>query len=132
MYEQNVTERQALENFKLRLERIAAEVGGIDRELAQRDLLSLAHRARDAIRQTRTLLDKNVEILFAGHPPQFHQDLYNHLNYAEAHVEKALSEEFDFTTMEKRIYLANKLAEGVLRYVAGAIGEMEARFDGSG
>lgn len=132
MQDQQITERQALESFKSRLGKIAVEVEMIDRALARRDLLTLAHQVRDAIRQTRALLDKNVEILFAGHPPQFHQDMYNHLDYAEGHVERALREEADFPAMEKHIYLANKLAEDVLQYVASAVGDMEARLDGQG
>jgi hypothetical protein len=32
--------------------------------------------------------------------------------------------------MERRLYLAIHLAEDVLGYVAGAVGEVEARLDG--
>lgn len=129
MYNSDVSsaERQALESFKTRMQRIHDEVRAIDQSLARRDILALAHRTRDAIRETRGILDKNVEILFAGRPPQFHQDLYDQLDYAEVHVNKALSDEVDFQQMERRLYLATRLAEDVLSYVAGAVGEMEAR-----
>jgi cell division protein FtsI/penicillin-binding protein 2 len=132
VYDSNVSsaERQALESFKMRMKRIEDEVQSIDQSLARRDILSLAHRTRDAIRETRKILDKNVEILFAGRPPQFHQDLYDQLEYAEAHVVKALSDEVDFQQMERRLYLATRLADDVLGYVSGAVGEMENRLDG--
>jgi hypothetical protein len=125
-------ERQALESFKTRMKRIEDEVRAIDQSLARRDILLLAHRTRDAVRETRVILDKNVEILFAGKPPQFHQDLYDQLDYAEGHVAKALSDEVDFQQMERRLYLATRLADDVLSYVAGAVGEMEAQLDGQG
>lgn len=123
-------ERQALESFKTRMRRVQEEVDAIDQSLARRDFLLLAHRSRDAIRETRSMLDKNVEILFAGRQAQFHQDLYDQLDYAEAHVAKALSDEVDFQQMERRLYLALRLAEDVLGYVSGAVGEMEGRLDG--
>ena len=129
MQQQGLTEREALESFKSRMQRIRDEVRAIDRELARRDILSLAHRSREAIRLTRALLDKNVEILFAGHPVQFHKDLYNQLDFADGHLSKALSEEYEFQAMEQRIYLATRLAEDVLGYVSGAVGEMEARLE---
>ena len=129
MHQGEMTEREALEMFRTRMSQIESEVRDIDRELARRDIITLAHRARAAIRLTRTLLDRNVDILFAGHPPQIHTDLYNHLDWAEAHVAKALAEEVDFQAMEKRIFLAVRLAEDVLSHVAGALTEMERRLD---
>jgi hypothetical protein len=132
VYDANISspERQALESFKVRMRRIEEEVHAIDQALARRDILLLAHRTRDAIRETRSILDKNVEILFTGRPPQFHQDLYDQLDYAEGHISAALRDEVDFQQMERRLYLATRLAEDVLGYVSGAVGEMEARFDG--
>jgi hypothetical protein len=125
----DLTEREALDRFKMRVQQIEIEVRAIDQVLARRDILSLAHRTREAIRLTRELLDKNVEILFEGHPLRFHADLYDHLDYAEAHVSKALSDEIDFQAMEKRIYLAIRLSEDVLGHVTGALDDMESNLD---
>lgn len=129
MFEQESTERRAVESFKVRMQQIEEEVQAIDRELAQRNIIALAHRAREAIRLTRSLLDKNVEILFARRSDHFHQDLYDHLAYAEGHVTRALSEEVDFQGMEKRLYLATRLVEDVLGHIAIAVGEIEERLN---
>lgn len=129
MHDSPLTERQALELFKVRMLHIESEVKEIDLELARRDVIALAHRTRAAIRLTRTLLDKNVDILFSGQPAQFHEDLYHHLEWAEDHVARALSDEIDFEAMEKRLYLATRLAEDVLKHVSGALGAMERQLD---
>jgi hypothetical protein len=123
-------QRAALEQFKRRVDEIGAEVGAIDRELARRDIMALSHRTREAVRVTRDLLDRNVDVLFAGQADRTHHDLYAELEYAEGHVSKALSEETEFQAMEQRIYLAAHLAQDVLDYILEAVHDMEARLEG--
>ena len=132
MYNPEVSspEQQALESFKARMRKIEEEVQAIDQSLARRDILDLAHRTRDAIRETRDILEKNTDILFAGRPPRVHQDLSDQLGYAEQHVSRALSDEIDFQQMERRLYLATRLAEDVLAHVSSALEDVETRLDG--
>ncbi|MGH2441914.1 MAG: hypothetical protein ACRDFX_01975 [Chloroflexota bacterium] len=122
-------EREALENFRLRLSGIEEEVHAIDQALARRDVVSLAHRSRRIVRATRDLLDKNIDILFEGDAHGFRRDLYDHLAYADAHIAAALSTETAFAMIEQRLYLAIRLSEDVLKHVSGALLDMEHRLE---
>jgi hypothetical protein len=119
------SEQDALQHFKERMQEIEARIAAIDSDLSRKTILTLAHRTREAIYLTRDLLDKNVEVLFGGHPVHFQHIMYDHLAYAESHVSKALSEEVDFQAMERRLYLATRLAEHVLSHVADAARRFE-------
>lgn len=123
-------ERSALDQFKRRVADISAEVEQIDRELARRDILTLSHRTRRSIRATRTLLDRNLDVLFAGQQDEIHGDLYAELEYAEGHVAAALSTEVEFQAMEQRLYLAVRLAEDVLAHILMAVQTMQDRIEG--
>lgn len=123
-------ERSALEQFRRRIAEITTEVEAIDRELARRDILALAHRTRRSIRATRGLLDRNVDVLFAGQQEPLHGDLYAELKYADNHVAEALSTEVEFQLMEQRLYLAARLVEDVLAHVLLALQTIQERMDG--
>lgn len=122
-------ERSALDQFKLRVADISAEVEKIDCELARRDILALSHRTRRSIRATRNLLDRNLDILFAGQQDEIQGDLYSELEYAEGHIVAALSTEVEFQAMEQRLYLAARLAEDVLAHILLAVSAMQDRMD---
>lgn len=118
-------ERVAFEAFKARVDRVGEVVRSVERDLARRDILALAGRCREAIRTTRELLDKNVDLLFEGQPESMREDLYDNLRFAEGHVIKALSEEVSFERMDQRLYLAAELTADVINRVVAALGAME-------
>ncbi len=126
------TERQALDNFRRKMQDVETELRAIDSELSRRDLLALTHRSHAAVRHTRDLLDKNVDILFAGQPSRFHEDLYEYLGYADEHIGRALREETEDQAIERRLSLATRLAEDVLSHIAGALSEIERRLEPRG
>lgn len=114
-------ERIAFENFKARLSRVETEVRSIDQELSHPDLLGVAHRCREAIRMARDLLERNVDILFAGQPPHVHDELWAQLEYAGSHVNRALSDEVVPQRIEQRLLLATRLTQDALDRVKAAL-----------
>lgn len=114
-------ERIAFENFKARLAKVETEVQSIERELSHPDLLGIAHRCRQAIRMARDLLERNVDILFAGQPPHVHDELLSQLGYADEHVNRAASDEVMPQRIEQRLLLATRLSQDVLNRVKAAL-----------
>lgn len=117
----------ALEGFKLRMTQLGSEAEDISAELARKDLLLLAGRARELVRQTRRLLEKNIAVLFIEEPPEVQQDLFAHLEYAEDHLQKALSVEFEFESIDRRIYMATRLINYVINGVGISVKHLEER-----
>jgi hypothetical protein len=119
---------EALQQFQERMEQLKQELWSINRELGRPDLLMLARRTRELLRRTKGLLDGNVPILFANQPDGVPEELYKHIEYAQGHITKALAEEYDFETIEKRLYMATSLAE----YVIDGVGEAVKSLNGAG
>jgi hypothetical protein len=119
---------EALQQFQERMEQLKQELWTINRELGRPDLLMLARRTRELLRRTKGLLDGNVPILFANQPDGVPEELYKHIEYAQGHITKALAEEYDFETIEKRLYMATSLAE----YVIDGVGEAVKSLNGAG
>jgi hypothetical protein len=119
---------EALQQFQERMEQLKQELWTINRELGRPDLLMLARRTRELLRRTKGLLDGNVPILFANQPDGVPEELYKHIEYAQGHITKALAEEYDFETIEKRLYMATSLAD----YVIDGVGEAVKSLNGAG
>jgi hypothetical protein len=70
-----------------------------------------------------------VAVLFAHEPDRVPEELYTYLSYAEGHIKTALSAEYEFDAIEKRLYMATALAQYVIEAVARAIDRLveEAR-----
>ena len=118
------TAEDALAQFKHRMGQIVDDLHDINRELGQVDLLRIAFRIREALRKTKSLLDGNVAILFEGQPSSVPEDLYSHISYAEGHIRKALSDEYDFDVIKKHLRMATALAEYAVQGVAAAVDEL--------
>ncbi len=112
---------EAQRQFQERMDQLRQELWTINRELGRPDLLRLARRTRELLRRTKGLLDGNIPILFANQPDRVPEELYKHIEYAQGHITKALAEEYEFETIEKRLYMATSLAEYVIDGVAEAV-----------
>jgi hypothetical protein len=119
------TAQEALQQFRQRMTLLEDELREINMELGSQNLLALVTKTKELLRRTKGLLDGNIPILFAGQPPSVPEELYRHLEYAQAHITKALAEEYEFDTIKKRLYMATALAEFVIGGVAEAIKNLE-------
>jgi len=117
----------SLQHFKSRMGELVEERGAINKELGQIDLLILARRTRDLTVSTRMLLENNVNVLYAEQPPRVTDTLFAHLDYADAHVAKALSHEYLFEVIKQRLYMATALADFVIRSMDDAMTAVEAK-----
>jgi len=117
----------ALQQFQERMDQLKQELWTINRELGRPDLLMLARRTRELLRRTKGLLDGNVPILYANQSDRVPEELYKHIEYAQGHITKALAEEYEFETIEKRLYMATSLAE----YVIDGVGEAVKSLNGA-
>lgn len=87
----------------------------------------LARRTRELTVSTRMLLENNVNVLYAEQPPRVTDTLFAHLDYADVHVAKALSEEYLFEVIKQRLYMAAALADFAIRSMDGAMAAVEAK-----
>lgn len=115
------TPEDSIAAFERRMQTLTQELHLINKELGQVDLLALAHRTEDLVRQTKGLLDANVNILFHNEPERVPEDLHRQLEYARGHIEKALGEEYHFDVIKQRLYMANSLCEYVIHGISAAI-----------
>lgn len=122
---QHLIPEDSIEQFEQRMHDLREEVHLIDRELGRQDLLALADRTRNLLRKTKALLDGNVHILFAGEPDRVPGELYKHIEYAQGHIAKAIADEYEFDTIEKRLYMATALSEYVINGVSEAIARLK-------
>jgi hypothetical protein len=127
--EEGTDERAALEEFRSRLQRLDGEASEIHFELRRKDLLALGHRTQDLVRLTRGLLEGNLALLFGNEPPRISQNLKQHVDFADAHVRKALGEDYDFEVIQQRLYMATALAQYVVQEVTRAVDEFERRLE---
>ncbi len=117
--------RMAMDQFKRRMEGLEDDLRDINRALGAVDLLALAHRTRELLRQTKGLLDGNVNVLFADQPARVAEELYKHVEYAEGHLHHALGEEVDFERIRQRLFMATFLSDFVIRGVQQAVENIE-------
>jgi hypothetical protein len=126
-------ERVATDQFRRRMESLTADMGAINRELGNVNLLTIARRTATLLRHTKALIDGNVTVLFADFPDRVPEDLYRHIEYAETHIRKALSEEYEFEVIKQRLFMATALCEYVIDGVGDALTHLEGRIEqGSG
>jgi tetrahydromethanopterin S-methyltransferase subunit G len=123
---QHLIPEDSIEQFEQRMHDLREEVQLIDRELGRQDLLALADRTRNLLRKTKALLDGNTHILFAGQPDRIPEELYKHIEYAQGHITKAIADEYEFDTIEKRLYMATALSEWVISGVSEAIARLKS------
>jgi hypothetical protein len=121
--------RVALGVFKERVYQLERERAEINRELGAIDVMKLARRASNLLHSAKSLMDGNVTVLFANQPVKTSEDLYKYLEYAEGHVMKALSQEYEFEAIKQRLYMATTLAEYVLEGVQNALTVLESQME---
>ena len=121
MYDQAHEAQAALQQYRDRILTLHEELNDINRSLSRQDLLALARRTRELLRRTKGLLDGNIPILFHDQPDRVPEELYKHIDYAQGHITRALSEEYEFAVIEKRLYMATALADYVINGVTEAI-----------
>src|SRR5437763_16481986 len=92
--------------FQQRVNTLRAELIEIRRELARKDMILLAHRCRRILRETRSLLDSNVNVLFPDQALETRVDLHNWLEYADQQIALALSQEHAFELIMQRLYMS--------------------------
>ncbi|HEX6508735.1 MAG TPA: hypothetical protein VF221_13990 [Chloroflexota bacterium] len=107
------------------MEGLEADLRSINRELGNVNLLGLAQRTSELLRHSKGLLDGNVTVLFADKPARVHEDLYRHIEYAEEHIRRALSEEYEFEAIKQRLFMATALSEYVINGVSAALTDLE-------
>jgi hypothetical protein len=91
------------------------------------NLLALARRTQDLLRSSKSLIDGNITVLFADAPARVPEDLYKHIEYAEAHLRAALSVEYEFEVIKQRLFMATALCEYVIEEVSSALTALEIR-----
>jgi hypothetical protein len=121
-------ERVATDQFRHRMESLTADLGAINQELGNVNLLSIAGRTATLLRHTKSLIDGNVTVLFADFPERVPEDLYRHIEYADSHIRKALSEEYEFEAIKQRLFMATAICEYVIEGVSEALEHLEGRF----
>jgi hypothetical protein len=110
--------------FRQRMADLEKELHSINRVLGSQDLLTIGWRTRELLRRTKGLLDGNINVLFHGQPARIYEDLYRHIEWAEGHLNKAFSEEYEFEAIKRRLYMATSLSEYVIRGVGQAVDKM--------
>jgi hypothetical protein len=111
----------SISQFKERMTVLAEELHSINRVLGSQDLLTIEWRTRELLRRAKGLLDGNINILFHGQPARIYEDLYRHIEWAEGHLNKAFSEEYEFESIRRRLYMATSLTDYVIKGVATAV-----------
>jgi hypothetical protein len=122
-------ERVATDQFRRRMESLIADMGAINRELGNVNLLTIARRTATLLRHTKSLIDGNVTVLFSDFPERVPEDLYKHIEYAETHIRRALSEEYEFEVIKQRLFMATAICEYVIDGVGDALTHLEGRLD---
>ena len=122
-------QRVATDQFRRRMESLTSDMEAINRELGNVNLLNIARRTSTLLRHSKALIDGNVTVLFADTPDRVPEDLYKHIEYAEMHIRKALSEEYEFEVIKQRLFMATAICEYVIEGVADALTRLEARLD---
>ena len=122
-------ERVATDQFRHRMEALNADMVAINRELGNVNLLSIARRTATLLRHTKSLIDGNVTVLFADFPDRVPEDLYRHVEYAETHIRKALSEEYEFEAIKQRLFMATAICEYVIEGVREALSHLEGSLE---
>lgn len=128
--ESDNTEQQLGESatrFQQRVNSLRAELVEIRRELARKDITVLAYRCRRILRETRALLDSNVNVLFPDQSLETRVDLHNWLEYADTQIALALSQEHEFEVIMQRLYMSVMLVSHVQEQMADAIEELRRR-----
>ena len=115
---------EAMVQFRHRLDELQKELQSINHELGRPDFLALADQTREVLRRTRSLLDANINILFAHQPERVPENLHKHIDYAQAHLDRALGEEYDFEAIVKRLYMAATLTRYVIQGIEKAVEEL--------
>lgn len=115
------------DRFVQRLDELRSDLTDIRTELASKNIISLADRCRRMLRETRFLLDGNLNALFASESPEMRTNLHSFLEYADQQVATALSQDYDFEIINQRLYLASLLATHVQELMAGAIDDLRRR-----
>ena len=116
---------EAMQQFQNRMSEIRDQLAKVNRGLGSQDLLLDAAQTRELIRRTRGLLDGNIQILFHDQPNRVPEELYRHLEFATGHLNKALGDEYEFEVIKKRLYMANSLAEYVIKAIESAIARLQ-------
>jgi hypothetical protein len=122
-------ERVATDQFRRRMESLTADMAAINRELGNVNLLSIARRTATLLRHTKALIDGNVTVLFGDFPERVPEDLYRHIEYADTHIRKALSEEYEFEAIKQRLFMATAICEYVIEGVSEALTKLEGRLE---
>ncbi|HCG00897.1 MAG TPA: hypothetical protein DEV93_10190 [Chloroflexi bacterium] len=130
--EEESKSRVAIGIFKERMFQLEQERSSINGDLGAIDIMGLARRTRQLLRNAKNLMDGNVTVLFAAQPARMAEELYKYLEYAEGHVMKALSEEYEFEAIKRRLYMSTTLARYVIEGVQQAVQDIEARAGGDG
>jgi hypothetical protein len=120
-------ERLATDQFRRRMESLTGDMAAINRELGNVNLLTIARRTATLLRHTKSLIDGNVTVLFADFPDRVPEDLYRHIEYAETHIRKALSEDYEFEVIKQRLFMATAICEYVIDGVGDALTHLEGR-----
>ena len=113
--------------FLQRMHSLRSEVDDIRGQLARRNLVAIALRCRRAQRETRTLLESNVNVLFPEETAEARLDLQNWLDYANEHIAAALSKEHDFEIIMQRLYISTLLINHVLDFMWEAMEDLKRR-----
>lgn len=122
-------ERVATDQFRRRMESLAADMRTINSELGNVHILSIARRTATLLRHTKSLIDGNVTVLFGDLPERVPEDLYRHIEYADSHIRKALSEEYEFEAIKQRLFMATAICEYVMDGVGEALTQLEGRLE---
>jgi hypothetical protein len=113
--------------FVQRFSALQMEVAALKRALEPPDPVEIGVRCMHVVRDTHSLLDTNVTVLFSEGTVEARQDLDALLGYAERQIAGALSEEHEEAVILARLSVALSLASIVLGRMDEAIEELRRR-----
>lgn len=119
------TSSEVAARFAQRLRDLDAEMSGLQLELSRKGLIPMAMRVRRIIRGTRVLLDANMAALFPDDTAETRDDLHQLLDAADRQVSLALGEDYEFESIQQRLYMATSQGEYVVKTMVAALNSLQ-------
>ncbi|HZU12947.1 MAG TPA: hypothetical protein VFB58_08915 [Chloroflexota bacterium] len=112
--------------FAQRLQNLDADMTSLQLELSRKGLIPMAMKTRRLIRATRNLLDANIAVLFPDDTAEVREDMHQLLDSADRQVELALREDYEFESIQQRLYMATAQGEYVVKTMVTALNELQS------
>lgn len=108
-------ETQAATRFEQRLSALRSDLNTLGGDRLIRDVLVSARRVENALAETRSLLEGNMNVLFGDETTDVRQQLTTWLEHAREQVRRGLAEEHDVDAIRQRLTMAVALTDMVVQ-----------------